>query len=59
MAAGVRKFETTSTQGWAAKGVCKTCGQKTTSSPKVCVSKEHGEFYRRRQDRINARRSPR
>jgi hypothetical protein len=45
-----------STIGWADHGVCKTCGQKTTSSPKQCTCQSHKAFYRARQDRINQRR---
>jgi hypothetical protein len=56
MATRPRKYEMSSTIGWADHGVCKTCGQKTTSSPKTCKSEEHRAFYRSRQERINARR---
>lgn len=59
MPAGRRKYEkTTATNSshWMANGDCITCGQKITNSPKNCSSKDHIDYYRKRQDAVNRRR---
>lgn len=56
MARGVRKYEITATQSWAVRGCCKACGQKITSSPKECRSRDHISYYVQRQEKINERR---
>jgi hypothetical protein len=52
--AGVRNYEKSS---FVENGLCRHCGQKATSSPKDCKSKEHKDFYMKRQARTNERRA--